>query len=86
MYKRQARSSEENENDAIYTWKTGGTVSPVSYTHLVIQVVLRMGLSTDDLKLLTALVVALFLAMPYWKGRYFTKHGKGQRKGGGQRA
>ena len=47
---------------------------------------LRMGLSTDDLKLLTALVVALFLAIPYWKGRYFTKHGKGQRKGGGERA
>ena len=54
--------------------------------YVVIQVVLRMGLSTDDLKLLTALVVALFLAIPYWKGRYFTKHGKGQRKGGGERA
>ena len=24
-------------------------------------------------KLLTALVVAVFLAVPYWKGRYFTK-------------
>ena len=35
--------------------------------------VLRLGLSTDDLKLLTALVVALFLAIPYWKGKYFTK-------------
>lgn len=41
--------------------------------YIVIQVVLRLGLSTDDLKLLTALVVALFLAIPYWKGRYFTK-------------
>ena len=41
--------------------------------YIVIQVVLRLGLSTDDLKLLTALVVALFLALPYWKGRYFTK-------------
>ena len=37
--------------------------------YVVIQVVLRMGLSTDDLKLLTALVVALFLAIPYWKGK-----------------
>ena len=35
---------------------------------MVIQVVLRLGLSTDDLKLLTAMVVALFLAVPYWKG------------------
>ena len=35
--------------------------------------VLRMGLSTDDLKLLTALVVAVFLTIPYWKGKYFTK-------------
>ena len=29
--------------------------------------------SHTDLKLLTALVVAVFLAVPYWKGRYFTK-------------
>lgn len=41
--------------------------------YIVIQFVLRLGLSTDDLKLLTALVVALFLAVPYWKGRYFSK-------------
>jgi putative ABC transport system permease protein len=41
--------------------------------YVVIQLVLRLGLSTDDLKLLTALVVALFLAIPYWKGKYFTK-------------
>jgi len=26
-----------------------------------------------NLKLLTALVVALFLTIPYWKGKYFTK-------------
>lgn len=41
--------------------------------YIVIQVVLRLGLSTDDLKLLSALVVALFLAIPYWKGKYMTK-------------
>ena len=35
--------------------------------YLVIQVVLQLGLNTNDLKLLTALVVALFLAIPYWK-------------------
>ena len=35
--------------------------------YLVIQVVLQLGLETNDLKLLTATVVALFLAIPYWK-------------------
>ncbi len=41
--------------------------------YMVMTFVLRLGLSTDDLKLLTALVVAVFLTVPYWKGRYFTK-------------
>ncbi len=48
--------------------------------YLVIQVVLWLGLNTNDLKLLTALVVALFLATPYWKGKYFP--GKQQSKEG----
>ena len=50
--------------------------------YVVIQVVLRLGLSTDDLKLLTALVVAVFLAVPYWKGRYFAKKVMPAQKGG----
>lgn len=33
--------------------------------YVVIQFVLRLGLSTDDLKLLTSVVVAVFLAVPY---------------------
>ncbi len=33
-------------------------------------------LSGDDMKLVTALIVALFLAVPYWKGKYFNKPGK----------
>lgn len=48
--------------------------------YLVIQVVLWLGLETNDLKLLTASVVALFLAMPYWKAKYFARkkqEGKG---------
>ena len=44
--------------------------------YVVIQFVLRLGLDTNDLKLLTALVVAVFLAVPYWKGRYFSKSAK----------
>ncbi len=43
--------------------------------YIVYQAVIWMGLDTDLLKLLSALVVAVFLAVPYWKSRYFT-HGK----------
>ena len=41
--------------------------------YVVITLVLRLGLESTDLKLLTALVVAVFLAVPYWKGRYMTR-------------
>lgn len=41
--------------------------------YAVIQVVLQLGLNTNDLKLLTALVVAVFLAVPYWKEQLFRK-------------
>ena len=38
--------------------------------YLVYQVVIWLGLNTDDMKLITALIVAAFLAIPYWKGKY----------------
>ena len=41
--------------------------------YIVIQAVLAMGLNSNYLKLLSALVVAVFLAVPYWKGKYFSK-------------
>ena len=41
--------------------------------YVVITLVLRLGLESTDLKLLTALVVAIFLTIPYWKGKYFIK-------------
>ena len=41
--------------------------------YVVITLVLRLGLESTDLKLLTAVVVAIFLTIPYWKGKYFTK-------------
>ena len=41
--------------------------------YLVLQVVIWMGIDTDLLKMLSAIVVALFLAFPYWKGKYFNK-------------
>lgn len=39
--------------------------------YIVIQIVLTFGLNSNDLKLFSAIVVAIFLAVPYWKGRYF---------------
>ena len=45
--------------------------------YLVLQIVISMGIDTDLLKMLSALVVALFLAFPYWKGKYFTKAKQG---------
>ena len=45
--------------------------------YLVIQIVLWLGLNTDDLKLLTAVVVALFLAMPHWKAQVTARKMKG---------
>ena len=40
--------------------------------YIVMQVVLWLGLPTNYLKLLTALVVAMFLAVPHWKSQLFT--------------
>lgn len=51
---------------------TAAIIGAIIY-YMVMTFVLRLGLSTDDLKLLTALVVAVFLTVPYWKARYFTK-------------
>jgi putative ABC transport system permease protein len=51
--------------------------------YIVLQVVLWLGLNSNDLKLLSALVVAVFLAIPYLKGKYFSKTGK---KGGAKNA
>lgn len=41
--------------------------------YIVIQAVLAMGLNANFLKLLSAAVVAVFLSIPYWKSRYFSK-------------
>lgn len=45
--------------------------------YLVLQTVIWMGIDTDLLKLLSAFVVAIFLAIPYWKGKFIkaAKHG-----------
>ena len=41
--------------------------------YIVIQLVLTLGFDANLLKLLSASVVAIFLAVPYWKSRYFAK-------------
>lgn len=41
--------------------------------YIVIQAVLAMGLNPNYLKVLSAAVVAIFLAIPFWKGKYFAK-------------
>ncbi len=43
--------------------------------YVVIQAVVSLsGIDTNYLKLISAVIVALFLSVPYWKGKYF--HGK----------
>ena len=44
--------------------------------YVVMQFVISLGLNTDDLKLLTAAVVAVFLGIPYIKSRYAETHVK----------
>ena len=41
--------------------------------YIVYNFVILMGLKTDYLKMLSAVIVALFLGIPYLKAEYFTK-------------
>ncbi len=43
--------------------------------YFVIQLALQLGLETNDLKLITALIVAMFLAIPFWKSRLQSRLG-----------
>lgn len=43
--------------------------------YLVLQIVLQLGLNTNDLKLLSAAIVAVFLAIPHLKGKLAHKGG-----------
>lgn len=51
--------------------------------YMVLQIVMWLGLNSNDLKLLSAVVVAFFLAVPYMKQKYFPSSVK---KGGAKRA
>lgn len=55
--------------------------------YIVYNFVILLGLRTDYLKMLSAIIVAIFLAVPYLKGEYFTRHkslhpGAGKNAGG----
>lgn len=50
-----------------------GVVLGAVIYYVVLQIVIWFGLDTDLLKLLSAVVVALFLALPYWKKKYIVK-------------
>ena len=56
----------------------GVAIGAVIY-YIVIQIVLWLGLNTNLLKLLSALIVAVFLAVPYWRE-------KASQRGGGRHA
>ncbi|MBQ2942460.1 MAG: ABC transporter permease [Clostridia bacterium] len=49
--------------------------------YVVIQAVITLGMDPNLLKLLSASIVAIFLAVPYWKSRYSEKHMR-KHKGG----
>jgi putative ABC transport system permease protein len=52
--------------------------------YIVIQAVVSLSnINTNYLKLISAIIVALFLSVPYWKGKYFAKPVK---KGGASHA
>ena len=54
--------------------------------YIVYNFVILMGLKTDYLKMLSAIIVALFLGIPYAKSEYFTKQKAPQKTGGGSDA
>lgn len=63
-----------------FALRLAGVIGGGIVYYIVYQIVIWIGLDTDLLKMLSAIVVAIFLAVPYWKAK-FTKPKK---KGGAQ--
>ena len=66
-----------------------GVVSGGIVYYIVYNFVILLGLKTDYLKMLSAIIVAVFLAVPYIKSEYLTRPGKmntGKKIGGGPNA
>ena len=51
---------------------TGITLGSIIY-YLIYTIIIQLGLDTDLLKMLSAILVAIFLAIPYWKSKYSQK-------------
>lgn len=56
-----------------FVYKMASVITGAVIYYIVYQVVIQLGLSSDDMKLITAAIVAVFLAVPYLKGKYFKK-------------
>lgn len=56
-----------------FAFRLAGVIIGGVIYFFVYQTVIFLGLDADLLKMLSALVVAFFLAAPYWKKKYFTK-------------
>lgn len=68
-----------------FGWKLIGVAMGSILYYFVLQIVIWLRLvDTDSLKLLSALVVAVSLAIPYWKEKYFAK--PAVKKGGSDNA
>ena len=50
------------------------SLGAVIYYAVIQAVVSLSNINTNYLKLISAVIVALFLSVPYWKGKYFVKH------------
>ena len=48
-------------------------IGSVIYYAVIQAVVSLSGINSNYLKLLSALIVAVFLTVPYWKAKYFSK-------------
>ncbi|MDE5995139.1 MAG: ABC transporter permease [Oscillospiraceae bacterium] len=53
-----------------FAWKLVCVVIGGIVYYIVIALVLKMGLDANDLKLLSAVVVAVFLAIPHWNSKF----------------
>lgn len=67
-----------------FAWQLVSVALGAIVYYIVLQFVIWLEIDTDLLKVLQAAVVAVFLAFPYWKKRYFTKVKTNSSKQGGE--
>ena len=62
-----------------FAWRIAGTVFGAIAYYIVLTIVIWAGLSTHDLKLFSAIIVAIFLSIPHLKEKHMSKK-KGGKK------